>query len=417
MAITIVENPVNNSSVHDDLWHVVESGNATQVDFKYVFDLFVNNVQLIRTKIYPNPSDNLGYFNASNIISNEMKFDWFVPNGQFVMKELNDSGEIYLNYEYRIGEDVAGVTTLNMASGTVKVANCVPNLFARRTNDIANTSILENTTPRFLTNRDKVNKTDYGEDFYVGVVISANENSDYIAVKQYNSNNQLLTSGTISMPVGNMTSIFQLNISPDGLNQGFPASGNIFQFTCDYYLVELWTKQGNPYIKVDSIKLQFDCNQKYEVINLHFLNNFGIFDTARFTCVSKLNMDVQRKTFEKPDYRFDNGVSFYDASFPDTPQFSTNRKYYETKVNFGSQYQWNYKLTMDFPSDTDYQWLAELIMSPQIWMEKRYDDNEKEYYPVSIKATNYEYSKHVNNGLRAFEVEIDMNQKRNGFRR
>ncbi|MFN5250889.1 MAG: hypothetical protein ACK5DE_07555, partial [Bacteroidota bacterium] len=171
MAITVVETPTNNSSAHDDLWHVVESTNSQQVDFKYVFDLFVDNVQLIRAKVYPNPSDNLGYFNVSNIISNEMKFDWFVPNGNFIMKELNDSGEIYLSYDYKIGEDVAGVTTLNMESGTVKVANCTPNLFGRR---LSNSSILDNSTVRFLTNRERINKTSYGEDFYIGAVISQN---------------------------------------------------------------------------------------------------------------------------------------------------------------------------------------------------------------------------------------------------
>lgn len=407
MAIGTNIAPVNKSSVHDDLWHTVESNFATAVDFKYVFDLFVDGKQLIRTKIYPNPSDYLGYFNASNIISNEMKFDWFDPNGNFIMKELNDSGEILMNYEYRVGEDVGGITTLNMASGIVQVANCVPNLFGRR---ISPTSVLNNTTVRFLTNREKVNKTSYGEDFYIGTVISRNENLDYIEVKQYNSSDQLLTSGTISIANGTKSNVFQLNISPDGLNQGFPASGNIFQPSCEYYVVNLRTWNGTTFSLVDSIKMYFDCNKKYEVINLHFMNNYGVFDTARFTCVSKLNMEAQRKTFEKPDYKLNNGVSFYQT-------FGNNREYYESKINYGSQYQWTYKLTMDFPSDQDYKWLAELIMSPQVWAEIRYDNDEKEYYPVSIKATNYEYSKHINNGLRAFEVEIDMNQKRNGFRR
>jgi hypothetical protein len=67
---------------------------------------------------------------------------------------------------------------------------------------------------------------------------------------------------------------------------------------------------------------------------------------------------------------------------------------------------------MDYPSDAEYQWLAELIDSPQIYAN--IDDN---YYPVSIKATNYEYSKHIYNNLKAFEIEIEMNQTRYGFRR
>lgn len=397
MAITIVENPVDKSSVHDDLWHTVESNNSTAVDFKYVFDLFVGNNQLIRAKIYPNPNDNNGYFNVSNIISNEMKFDWFTPNGNVFMKELNDSGEIYLDYNYRIGEDVSGVTTLNMASGTVTVANSVPSLFGRRVND---SSILENGTKRFLTNRDKLNiKSNTDEDHYIGVSI---QNSDYLKIYQYNSAGSMLVSGSISIPATTMTNIMQMNISPTA----FADSGITFNASTAYYELEM----SNDIMFLDKVRVYFDCNKKYEVINLHFMNNYGVFDTARFTCVSKLTMDAQRKTFEKPDYKFSSGVTFYDT-------YGNNRKYYESKINYGSQYQWNYNLTMDFPSDQDYEWLSELISSPQVWAEIRYDNDEKEYYPVSIKATNYEYSKHINNGLRAFQVEIDMNQKRNGFRR
>lgn len=394
--------PVDKSSVHDDLWHIVESNNATAVDFKYVFDLFVGNKQLIRAKIYPDPTTTNGYFNVSNIISNEMKFDWFTPNGNVFMKELNDSGEIYLNYNYRIGEDVSGVTTLNMASGTVTVANSVPGLFGRRVND---SSILENGTKRFLTNRDKLNiKTNDGEDLYIGGALMTS--SSFLEINQYNSSGSLLDSDNISIPASTTSEIYQMNLSADALS----ASGITFGATCEYYEVEMWNRVVNPDVFLDKVRIYFDCNKKYEVINLHFMNSYGVFDTARFTCVSKLTMDAQRKTFEKPDYKFGNNVNFYDT-------YGNNRKYYESKINYGSQYQWTYNLTMDFPSDQDYEWLSELISSPQVWAEIRYDNDEKEYYPVSIKSTNYEYSKHINNGLRAFQVEIDMNQKRNGFRR
>jgi hypothetical protein len=67
---------------------------------------------------------------------------------------------------------------------------------------------------------------------------------------------------------------------------------------------------------------------------------------------------------------------------------------------------------MDYPTDAEYQWLAELILSPLIYMEL--DGN---YYPVTIKDTNYEYSTYNTNKLRVLNVNIDVNQKRYGFRR
>ena len=63
-------------------------------------------------------------------------------------------------------------------------------------------------------------------------------------------------------------------------------------------------------------------------------------------------------------------------------------------------------------TDAEYVWLAELITSPLIYME--IDSN---YYPVTIKNTNYEYSKNQNNGLKTLEIEVELNQVRRGFLR
>jgi hypothetical protein len=408
MALSVDSTPLDYSSVHDDLWHVVTSDNSTAVDFKYVFDVFVGNKQLIRAKIFPNPENGTGYFNVSNIISNEMKFDWFSPNGEIFMKELNYSGEIFQSYTVRYGEDVSGITTLNMASGVTIAANCVPNLFGRRL--ITTSSVFDPTVKKFYTNRDKLNiKSNYGEDLYIGGALMAN--NSFLEVYQYNSAGTQLDYNLITIPSSITSQVYQLNISPTNLVD----AGIVFNSECAYYEVEMWNRLPNPDVFLDKVRVYFDCNPKYEVINLHFMNNYGLFDTARFSCVSRLSMDAQRKTFEKPDYNFGNSV-YYTNDWT-TENDVNNIKYKESKINYGTQYQWTYKLTMNFPNDADYEWLAELIMSPQVWAEFVIDSENKEYYPVSIKATNYEYSKHINNGLRAFEVEIDMNQKRNGFRR
>ena len=77
-----------------------------------------------------------------------------------------------------------------------------------------------------------------------------------------------------------------------------------------------------------------------------------MFETARFGLVSRLSMDTERKTFVKNDYKFNNtSVDYYD-------QYNV---YNESKINYGSKTNWQYKLTMDYPSDTEYQWLNELI--------------------------------------------------------
>ncbi len=110
--------------------------------------------------------------------------------------------------------------------------------------------------------------------------------------------------------------------------------------------------------------------------------------------------------FEKRDYELgSSSVNYYNT-------YGSNNKYIESKINYGSEINWQYKLTMYPPSDSDYQWLAQLIDSPLIYAEI-----DSEYYPVTIVETNYEYSKHDFNGLKPLELNIELNQKRFGFKR
>jgi hypothetical protein len=86
--------------------------------------------------------------------------------------------------------------------------------------------------------------------------------------------------------------------------------------------------------------------------------------------------------------------------------------YKESKINYSSKTNWTYKLTMDYPSDENYEWLSELILSPQIYAEI-----DGDCYPVTIKNTNYEYNQARVNGLKPLEIEIELNQTRYSFTR
>jgi hypothetical protein len=67
---------------------------------------------------------------------------------------------------------------------------------------------------------------------------------------------------------------------------------------------------------------------------------------------------------------------------------------------------------MDYPTDGEYQWLSELILSPQIYAEL-----DGDYYPVTIKNTNFEYNQNIVDGLKTLNVEIELNQTRYAFTR
>ena len=67
MSITSLINPSGNVTAQDTLWHIAYSDNSGQTDFKYVFDIFHNGQQLVRTKVFPEPSNGRGYYDASNV--------------------------------------------------------------------------------------------------------------------------------------------------------------------------------------------------------------------------------------------------------------------------------------------------------------------------------------------------------------
>lgn len=385
MSITSLISPSGTVSAQDDLWHIASSNNSGQTDFKFVFDVFKGSDQLVRVKLYPDVDTGKGYFNAASVVKNEFTFDWFTPvdDGMF-LTEIDNS----ITYNIRVGEDLTGTTTLNMASGNVTVYNWTPPLFKRRQNDITDKRY------KFLTNRPLTIRAGINDKILIPTYQSAS--NIQFRYKIYEGNT--LIDEDSGVPINYLTKDFcQLDIGFNAFNE---STGNIIPNTITSYKIQLY----NPVDEFSEwVTVNLECNPLYETINLHFINQYGMFDTARFSKASRLNMNTERKSYQQKEYDFKtSSVEYYDA----------NKVYKESKINFNTKSNWTYKLTMDFPTDEEYTWLSELINTPQVYAEI-----DGDYYPVTLTANNYEYSKNINNGLRVFEIDIELNQTRNGFRR
>jgi hypothetical protein len=371
MAITNLGYPSGSPSVQDTLWHIFDS-NISSPDLKYVVDLYVGGAQQVRVKIYPEPVTGIGYFDAGPIIRNTMTYQWLTPNTNVLMCEPNVSGQIAQTYQYRIGEEYSGVTYLNLASGNVTAYNFVAPTFERKVADLSAYN------GKALSNRPNEINAALGDNIYIGA-----KDVSGMVVSTYNFSNVKIADTTYSL--GGTKAFAQLNVGSPALNN--PTA--VITSSVKYYTITLGTS---------TYRVNIECNPKYTSYNLHFMNHLGMFDTAKFDLASRLSMDVQRKSYEKRDYTFGaSSVTYYDA----------NKKYVDNKVNFLNKKDHNYKLTMNAPTDSQFEWLAELIDSPQVFFEL-----DGYFYPVLIKNTNFEYSKYVNNRLRVFEVDIDINQTR-----
>jgi hypothetical protein len=391
MSISTLINPTGEVSVQDDLWHIAHSTLSGQTDFKYVFDIYNGATQLIRAKVFPEPTNGRGYFNAAKVVGNEMTFAWFTPTASGMAMALyqpNVSGEIAVTYSVRVGEELTGTTTLNLASGSVTAFNYVPGLFNRR--QVTTASFAQ----KFLTNRPRYAKAKLGEKILIPF---KGTGSHRMFINTYNYSNALIANTEVTATTNITTGYLQMDIGSAAVNSA--AGSSIVTDAVKYYDVYLQKSSVNT----ETFRVFVDCDPRYTTVNLYFVNQYGMYDTARFGLASRLNMNVERKQFERRDYSLGTtSVDYYNA----------NNVYRESVVNFGSKSEWQYKLTMDFPTDAEYQWLAELINTPQVYAEI-----DGDFYPVSIVETNYEYSKYQNNKLKAFEVTINMNQKRYGFQR
>jgi hypothetical protein len=380
MAITSLFAPSGEPSVQDSLWHVVSSNNVAGQDFKFVFDIFVGSVQQVRVKQFPDPTTSNGYFDAGPIVRNGFTYSWFVPENtadDVYLCQPSASGQISQLYQIRIGEDVSGITTSNLASGEVRAYNWSPPAFKRKTFD--STTKLN----KFYTNRPTGARINTGAKLLIPFKTDATLT---LKVDTYNQSNALIATTTDVSTYANGGYV-QLDIGTAAINARL---GNIITDAVKYYDVYFNT--------FDKFRVVLTCNPKYTPTNLYFLNKWGMYDTATFDLLSRLTSDVERKAFTQRDFRQGpSSVTYFDA----------NNVYNETKTNYENREVLSLRLTMDAPTDNEFVWLSELITSPQIYMEQ-----DGYYYPVTLKNNTYEYSKYINNRLRPFEVDIDINQTR-----
>lgn len=377
MSITINSNPSSGSTAQDDLWHVVTSTASGSPDMKYVFEIYVGGNRKISLRQFPEPSNGKAYFNAGATVRNSMTFNWFEPVGTAYCQQPNVSGEIAVRYEIRVGEEVSGVTTFNLASGTTTAYNYNAPLLKRRVVDYFT---LIN---KWHTNRPLYANTALGENLYIPFFTNAGLN---LKCSTYDGSNSLIA--TASGSTTTITNGFvQMNIGTTALAS---ALGLTFNDSVKFY--DVW------FNSFEKMRVYVVCNPKYTPINIHFVNAWGMYDSQRFDLVSRLNMSVERKNFEQRDYRFNGSAVDYK---------STSNRYYEGVTNYNNKSSFTYKLTADALTDDEYTWMADLIVSPQILMEI-----EGYFYPVTLAENNYEFSKNVFNKLKALELTFNMNQTR-----
>lgn len=395
MAITISSEPATFPSMHEDLYFVASSTNVGTTNFKFVYDIFINNAQVSRNKIFPSPSadGSYGVFNASPIVRSFVT-NYFEPSGTSVLMASND--KIKVDYQVRIGEEVSGAVTPNLASGNFSAYNYYAPLFGDIFTENGNIPLvlssyydnllIENYTDDWLSDRDNSEiPIEFGDQFFI-TFLKITSGSYKLWVEPFNED------GTFGNEVsGNITMSGQFNL----FNLQAAAINTFYGST----IISENTYGYNVYITLGAAEtrtLRFKqvCNPKYRQYNLHFLNRLGGYDSMAFRLVNKRRSEFERNSYRRNPYKLVNGAM---------TNIDTFNKYNETTFNFAIQHKDYYMLTSDYVLDQDYAWLAQLVASPIVYMEV-----QGAFFPVTIRNTNYQYKTKVADGLFNFDIEVEV---------
>lgn len=388
MAITINSTPEAYPSMHDDLWYVVTSTNVNQVNFKYVFDVYVNSSLVARIKTFQDPSTGRGVFNAANIVRNYWT-GYFKPNASQTQFWSYTGTDIYVPFEIRFGEEYDGSLYTNLASGTYRAFNFYNPLFRD-----PSTSYFQPFISKWLTNRDKSQlECSLTEHLFVGWMNTAATTTNLsMTVQKY-----LPGGATDGSPVTSTTAGYQsfvlCDLSPAAIN--YTLSNNFITSSTYQYGVKI--NYGGT--SSDELKVLVACSPKFTPVTLHFLNQLGGYDSFMFRAVNRQSRTIERKQYERTNWQLNNTVM---------QNYDSYKRMYEGANVFSVNQAVSFVLQSDYIGQTDFTWLSELIASPEVYLEQG-----GYYYPVAIKTSTWSEKVRVADKMFNMILEVDYGKKIN----
>lgn len=370
MGITIHQSPTGYTSAHEEVWHVVESTDKAIAGFQYVFDIYKDATLLTRVKNSPLGANSYGVLDVGNIVRSSLdsyNFPQLIMD-EFVSPVTLGADVFFTDYDIRYGQ-ATGLTEVsgNLASGTYRVYNNYKrSRWDKRASEIEDNHI--------LSNRQEINWY-YGEP----VVL------------------------TVNWDTGSGSNAFDFTITRTGLSN---------------YVDEILTNVSGVYVyafippdKADLLAVYSSASgytgtlnfykkcAKYETHTLVFLNAFGGYDSFTFVH-GKLMMSNEKKKFEQQRWVL-SGTSMVEKS---------GDVYNESMKAYAVKYKERMMLTSDILSTGEYNWLSELINSPQVYY---YSTENQEYYPVHITDSDYEFKDDRINKAETLSITIEFSTPQN----
>lgn len=388
MALTLHYNPGTYFSVHHDLIFTCSditkaSDPITYPDYKYVADVYIGGVIITRLKAYPHPTTKFGVFNISNVVRNYIQTSFSPLANALQAQELGEN-EFYVEAQVRFGEEYSFTIYPDLIVDPVRTYF---NHYSEST--------ISAYVDKVITVRPTATPVYRNARFCFIPFLPSDDTQIDLIIRRYNGSG-LISSTTQSFtpPVGSSNILQLFNVAPSAINVAVPG---FIHSGVTYYTVEFSTTNivGDSLLRFNLI-----CEAIHEVFTLHFMNQFGGFESKDFTKVSKKNLEIERSDFGRLPYQIDSqGVPFY---------YNSNQVYNEQKSTYAVQWEEKMTLNSDILTDAEYVWLRDLILSPLIYLEQ-----SGFFIPVNITEKNYEPKKSVNDDLTNLTLNIEFGKQFN----
>ena len=383
MAMTIKSSPSTNTPANNRMWYVVDSTNKTQTNYKYILDLYVNGsvVATLNTRPYASNS-NYGMLDVSNAVKQFIIPNYFVPTDSLVCGSVTGNKvqyQVVFSESYTSGS--VTVVNSNQVSGSSSNAyNSVIPL------EKLPTKTIDTYLNNFVTNRPSTVRCGADDKIFLNI-FGGSPSYDTLEIKRYDANGTVLSTVTQSVS-GDVL----VNVSPSIVG----ATGST-----TYYTTRL--KRSGSYIG-DTLTFNMSECYKYTQKNIHFMNALGGFDSIPFRLVSQKKRSMERKHFEQNNFELDaSGNVIY---------YNSNRVFFEGKTLYGAQYKDVHILNSDPLTPDEFTWLAELVLSPMIFIEELIG-GVTYYIPVVITANNYEFKDRQVEKQNILTIEVEYSVPQN----
>ena len=421
MAITgVTYEPQDYRTVYNSIEYVATSNATANNRFKYLFDIYDGVSQIARLKVPADP-DGYGRSDIHGICESYLTKDLGTINTTTTADAFTDNPNSYKEFTVKIGEeyDVAGVLTqyADQQTKTVITYNgCLPNYRGGDLNfvDYQATDYFENftvntTDRKWLTNAPKgsgANKSDnqsveLTDEGWIYFLYDHGSNPvDKFQCITYDSSGSVIATFDIDNKVTPLTDVKMLKIpsAPNSINNidnsefSVGTQPVITNSVTSYKIFLL----DPPSVVSEEIYFNVDSECRYEVRRLEFLNALGGFDCFNFTKVSRITEDVERKYFKQNADNMSSGVITYALSDKEKTQYYTK----------GTP---KMKLTSDWVDVATFNWLVELIESPEIYL---YDNGSR----IAVQNIEGNWEQKVAAADTVFNLEITLEFSMDNYR-